>query len=122
MTEYELIDSLNSTMSLWLSSFTAYVSFLSAYLVVAYLVGKELTRQQSMIISTLFCFSAGLALFAIWGVGTRVGYTVQALNAATPDYLIAIAPGYREILFLCCALGVLASLKFMWDVRRPKTE
>lgn len=122
MTEYELIDSLNSTMSLWLSSFMAYVSFLSAYLIVAYLVGKELTRPQAMIISTLFCFSAGLTLFAIWGVGGRIGFTVQALNAANPNYPITIGPGYREALFICCALGVLASLKFMWDVRHTKKK
>ena len=121
MTEYELIDSLNSTMTLWVSSFMAYVTFLSAYLVVAYLVGKELTRQQCIIISTLFCFSAGLAMFAIWGVGTRVVYTAQALNLANPTYPIAIGTGYREALFICCALGVLASLKFMRDVRHPKT-
>jgi hypothetical protein len=122
MTEYELIDSLNSSMSLWLSSFMAYVSFLSAYLAVAYLVGKDLTRQQSIIISTLFCFSSGLTLFAIWGLGTRIGYTVRALNVANPDYPVAIGPGYREALFICCALGVIASLKFMWEVRKTETE
>ena len=122
MTEYELIDSLNSSMSLWVSAFMAYVSFISAYLVVSYLVGKALTRQQFVIISTLFCFSFGLMLFAIWGVGTRVQHTVQALNAVNPDYPIAMGPGYREALFVCCALGVLASLKFMLDVRHPKRD
>ncbi len=122
MTEYELIDSLNSTMGLWVSAFMAYVSFVSAYLAVAYLVGKDLTRQQSIIISTLFCFSAGLMMFAIWGVGTRVGYAAQALNGVNPDYPIAIGPGYREALFVCCALGVVASLKFMRDVRQAKNE
>ena len=59
MTEYELVDSLNSTMGLWISAFMAYVSFVSAYLAVAYLVGKDLKREQSIIISILFCFSAG---------------------------------------------------------------
>ena len=122
MTEYELIDSLNSTMGLWISSFMAYVSFVSAYLAVAYLVGKDLTRQQSIIISTLFCFSAGLMMFAIWGVGTRVGYTAQALNGVNPEYPIAIGPGYKEALFTCCALGVIASLKFMRDVRHAKKQ
>ena len=118
MTEYELIDSLNSTMSLMQSTFVTYVSFVSAYLIVAYLVGRNLSKQQTTIVSILFLFGAGLTIIALWGLGTRVGFTVQALYAANPDYPVKFPKGYSEALVTCCLLGLIASLQFMWKIRQ----
>jgi hypothetical protein len=122
MPEYELIDLLNSTMSLLLSSFVAYISFVSAYLIVAYLAGRNLTQQQAIVVSVLFLFGAGLVIFALWGVGTRIGATVETLNATYPDYPVAFGAGYREAMVFCCTLGLFASLKFMWDIRQDDTD
>ena len=118
MTEYELIDSLNSTMGLLLSSLVAYVSFVSAYLIVAYVVGQNLSRQQTTIVSILFLFGAGLTIFALWGLSTRIGFTVQALYSVNPNYPVSFGNGYREALVICCSLGLIASLQFMWKIRQ----
>jgi uncharacterized membrane protein YqjE len=117
MSEYELVDLLNSTMSLLLSGLVAYISIVSAYLVVAYLAGSKLTKQQAIVVSLLLIFGAGLCIFALWGVSTRVGFTVLALNAVNPGYPVAFGAGYREALVVSCVLGLIASLHFMWKIR-----
>jgi heme/copper-type cytochrome/quinol oxidase subunit 2 len=118
MTEYELIDVLNSTLGLLISTIVAYVSFVSAYLLVAYVVGRNLSKQQTTIVSTLFMFGAGLTIIALWGLSTRVGFTVQALYAENPDYPVYFPKKYREALVICCLLGLVASLQFMWKIRQ----
>lgn len=47
-------------------------------------------------------------------------YIVGKLNEAIPGYPITVpyASGITCTLFIVMLLGVLASLKFMWDVRR----
>ena len=118
MTEYELVDALNSTMSLLLSTLVAYVSFVSAYLIVAYMAGRDLSKQQTTIVTVLFIFGAGLTIFALWGLSTRVAVTVRALYAANPDYPVAFGTGYREALVICCSMGLIASLQFMRKIRQ----
>jgi predicted membrane protein len=120
MTEYELIDLLNSTMDLLISALVTYVSFVSAYLIVAYLAGRNLSGQQTTIVSILFIFGALLTIFALWGLSTRVGFTVQALYAVNPDYPVSYPKGYREALVICCSLGLVASLQFMWNIRQGR--
>ena len=122
MTEYELVDALNSTMGLLSSNLVAYVSFVSAYLIVAYMAGQKLTRQQTAIVSVLFIYGAGLTIFALWGLSTRVGFTANALYAANPDYPVAFGTGYREALVICCSLGLIASLQFMWKIRQAHKD
>ena len=122
MTEYELVDALNSTMGLLVSCLVAYVSFASAYLIAAYMAGQKLTRQQTAIVSVLFIFGSGLTIFALWGLSTRVGFTVNALHAANPDYPVSFGTGYREALVTCCSLGLIASLQFMWKIRHSHKD
>ena len=122
MTEYELIDTLNSTLGLLISSVVAYVSFVSAYLIVAYMAGQNLTKQQTTIVSVLFIWGAGLTIFALWGLSTRIGVTAQALYAANPNYPVSFGNGYREALVICCTLGLVASLQFMWKIRHAAQD
>ena len=45
MTEYELIDAINGTSELLATSFSMYVTFTTAYLICAYLVGGSLVHS-----------------------------------------------------------------------------
>jgi Zn-dependent protease with chaperone function len=122
MTEYELIDAVNSTMSIYLSTFLAYLTIVSAYLIAAFILGDKLTNQQVFVISGLFLFAAVLTMWSMWGLGSRIVYTAEALTHANPEYPILIKTPYRNSLAIVCALGIFASFKFMWDVRHPKSE
>ena len=98
------------------SAMTLYVTVVSGYLLVAYLVGKELTFLQTTIISTLFM------IFTTLNAVATMTYMQNAIFFGT-HYGVGRMPSWAPfgsgiVLFL----GILASVKFMWDVRHPKTE
>lgn len=122
MTEYELIDAVNSTMDAFEGSFMAYLTIVSAYLMAAFISGNKLTQPQVIIISTLFLFASALMVLALWGAGGRIAYTAEALRLTNPEHPILFTATFRNVLGVACGLGIFASFKFMWDVRHPKTD
>ena len=65
MTEYELLDLVAGANDSMYDSTTLFLSLVSGYLLVAYLVGAKLTKTQATIISTLFVVGA---VFQCWGL------------------------------------------------------
>ena len=123
MTEFELLELVNGAMDLMYESTTLYLSIVSGYLLVAYLVGSKLTRVQIFIISTLFIVGAGLQ---IWGLLTQqtaiVEYMaakaeVSALNTYEQSVFDANA---GSLIASAMTLGVFAALYFMGHVRYSK--
>ena len=93
-----------------------YVTVSSGYLLVAYLVGKDLTRLQAVIITVLY------AVFTAFNTIAVVSYFQTAVYFGHA-YGAGLAPRWPIYgLGLLLGLGILACLKFMWDVRHPKTE
>jgi hypothetical protein len=98
-------------------------TLLFGYLVVAYFVGRSLTKPQSLIFNTLYvaaflatCFSATNS--ALVAVGLQNRYVEVSGLAETPT-LTPMFVLLGVTLNLCM---LLASLYFMWSVRHPKTE
>ena len=103
-----------------------YFTLVSAYLVVAYLVGAKLDKAQNLIVT---------GLYVVWTVGIiqsqystsiqMVGITGQLLSSEStflpPDVGTQTQAGVYSFLVVQI-LGLLASLYFMWTVRRPKSE
>lgn len=123
MSEAEMLEHFWNAQEMAVNSFVAYITMLSGYLVVAFVVGKRLSRFQVFIITIGFII---FTLFAIWGAGTfwNTAYvTGLALISNHPDllsYLYWLNPAYVAV--ACMAGGIIAGCKFMWDVRHPKTE
>jgi hypothetical protein len=93
-----------------------YLTATSGYLLVAYLAGKNLTRMQTLIITVLYAVFASFNTIAILSHFNNAFYFGHTYGAG----LVPRWPIYGiGILF---PLGILASLKFMWDVRHPKDE
>ena len=91
-----------------------YLTVTSGYLLVAYLVGNDLTRLQVFIVTVLFAVVAGLntlAAAAFWESAAHFGHTYGEGRASTW--------AWKAVAFVLGA-GIFASLKFMWDVRHPK--
>jgi len=105
----ELIAGASNAMSI-------YLTVTSGYLLVAYLAGKDLTRMQAAIITTLYAVFASFNTIAVVTHFDRAVYFGHTYGAGlTPHW-----PMYGiGILF---SLGILACMKFMWDVRHPKSE
>jgi hypothetical protein len=125
MTEYEIRDVLTSTLSGSTSVLSVLISVISAYLIVSWLVGKKLSRPQVVWVNLLFITFSSMTVLR-WITGYRVAMGLQQnlrkvnadLFAGTTQITPELIAGLGCILFA----AILGSLKFMWDVRHPKTE
>ena len=127
MTEYEMGELLYNTYdTLWESS-QMYFTLVSAYLVVAYLVGAKLTRPQYMVITVLYLFwAAGVIQTQIFtGIGSLrlAKYIASNGEVLVGQYGAGTAMQigiYGFTAVMVC--GVFASLYFMWSIRHPNTQ
>ncbi len=67
MTEYELMEHAQMAYGNAIASFTLIFTILSAYLVVAYFVGKKLTSSQVTIVNLFFTLSVVVTIFGELG-------------------------------------------------------
>lgn len=122
MTEYELEDLLTSTTLAAVEVFGIYLTVLASYLVAAYLAGSKLNTTQAITVSVLFVFGAFLSAYTNFSYMARVIPIADSLELIHPDRLYGAQPYAQRALFVLQVLGILACLKFMWDVRHPKKE
>ena len=118
MTEVELSEQISNYGTQGMTVFTVWVSVVAGYLVVAYLAGSKLDRNQVVILNTLYIMVSSLIIFGIWGsFKVQAFYAIQIRESypASPHIMnYYVATG----IVAGTALGTLASLKFMRDVRR----
>ena len=123
MTESELIEAITSYFDIALVALTLYVTISSGYLIVAYMVGGNLTNSQALIVSTLYCFVAGVTAYAcrIWAQRS-FDYLAFQESSGLNSIDIEASPTALGLMTAIMFAGVVACLKFMWDVRHPKSE
>ncbi|MFT5896460.1 MAG: hypothetical protein ACI8VW_003343, partial [bacterium] len=112
----------NSSWSLVISALGVYMTLISAYLIASYLAGVKLTTSQVGIISVLFITVATTLMLGLHGWAVRGTYYSSELAALNSDATGYKSSGIPIVLTSICSLGILASLKFMWDIRHSKTE
>jgi hypothetical protein len=101
------------------------ITLMSGYLVVAYLVGKRLTRAQILVTNTLFLISASFFVAGAFqlNIDAQIARKAMALQIPELDLFsyaevnIYLWPSIVAIVYSCL---VFASLFFMWQVRHPK--
>ena len=120
MTEYEMADLLTSTTHASVDGFSAYASLMVAFLVATYLVGQKLTNLQMVIISILFVVIASIMVWVTYSYISRAIPLADALEAMNPGVHYGAQPMMRNVLTIAMSLGILACLRFMWDVRHSK--
>lgn len=93
---------------------TVYLTVLSGYLAVAYLVGAKLTRTQLVTITALFVAFALLFSFGSFGFFLAgVGFRASDSELAFP--FVRYLPTTTFVLEI---LGIIAAIKFMTDIRK----
>lgn len=122
MTEVELVEAANSSWSLVIGALGSYITVVSAYLIVAYLAGVKLTTSQVGIVSALFITMTATLMFGLYGWTVRGAYYTSALAGLNSDAAAYVVPWIPIVLTSICSLGIVASFKFMWDIRHSKTE
>jgi hypothetical protein len=108
-----------------------YLTLLFGYLVVAYLIGKNLTRVQVSIFNVLYSMSilGSLSIMAggYAGMATYWEYSQMLLQELGHDRVLPLAAGLMSENFIIATMTInffslMASLYFMWTIRHPKTE
>jgi hypothetical protein len=114
MSELEFLEVFATLIDVSLSNMGLYATAVSGYLITAYLVGEKLNRTQFLIVSSLF------VVFALLTTASGFALTERAIQLEIKfegerdalDFASFIIAGAQ-------LLGILAALKFMWDVRNP---
>ncbi len=122
MTEYELIDLIFSAVNGAATVNVFIFTIISAYLVMAWLVGDRLTTAQVTMMNLLYLCTAPMM---IWGWLGRYLAALELQNA-----LLMLNPEVPSGISLYVIIGtptvwcllILGSVKFMWDIRHPKKE
>jgi hypothetical protein len=120
MTEYELAELTTGAMSNFLTSFTIFVSIVTAYAITAFVAGKKLSTLQVSVINTCFliaCGAMGLLFVLIFRVFLRRAQTLdtfdESIVVAGPLVDFSWVVGVLYIILTC------GSIIFMWNVRSP---
>ena len=118
MTFFELAELLRENINAGMGAITLYLTVVTTYLVAAYLAGEKLTRFQTFLTTSLFIvfalvFTFGSVAFfqSTTEITARFGNEV---GISTFPIQFAWVIGFAEI------LGILGSLRFMFDVRSKK--
>jgi hypothetical protein len=122
MSEYELADSIASMIAILLTWVGLSFTTLTAYLVTAYIVGKSLTRSQVWMINIFFCLYQVSTVNGVYTSGSRYLEFVQEIRAINPERIYSFNVTGLYFLTSLFTIVMLIALKFMWDVRHPKTE
>jgi hypothetical protein len=121
MTEYEISDLILSNNAIMYMDGAAFMTLLSAYILVVHLVGRSLSKFQIIFINFTFI---GLAASSVVGwvvLSDRSSALIANLveqNASNP--LAEIGGGEEGIIiyFVFRSLVILGALIYMWQVRK----
>jgi hypothetical protein len=124
MSEYELYEIVVGFTGNLEQSMAVLISLLSAYMIIAYSVGANLTKFQVLFIST--CFTTvyiGVMQAQFFYLGETI-YLAEKLNLLRDSPSAVEGTGdISAIIFISVrVLFLIGALYFMWNVRHPKTE
>ena len=123
MTEYELSNlMLTNFIANSVPAIATFMVVIGAYLMVAWLIGRQLTRSQVTLINALFVVFSLLTILS-WFTRFEMAFYYQSelllLNPDTPVFLEQHTAIGAIIVFM---LFIIGALKFMWDIRHPGTD
>ena len=146
MTEYELHElqmlrweQISTQYDLVLTLITIYLTMIFAFLAAAHFTGRDMSRFQAGIFSSVFTIAALFTMYQLiglfvgmsfWGEQLAQGYFFMAESLNKPE-LSELGQkvqedstiGWEEVFIAIIGLlGILVSLLFIWSVRHPKTK
>ena len=122
MSEAELLEIANANFGNGVSIMALFLSLLSGYLIVAYIVGSKMTRSQVMIVNTLYIGLGAFLILSMIAFSTNANEQMEIAFEMTTQRSIEPNPYLAHIVTSFLAFCLAASLKFMWDIRHPKTD
>ena len=120
MSEGELIQVAQETWGNVISLIAITITILSGYLVVAYAAGRDMSRSQVAIVNTLYVLIFSLMLMSIYTLTMRATEMGQLSIELSTDRRLGPRPEIPILLLAVFSFCLVASLKFMWDIRRKQ--
>ncbi len=127
MTPAEWFEAYTAASSNGLTTLALLLTIVSGYMVIAYLVGAELTLTQVGIVNLVFIASSSTVLLANYGnvldaatARLHASQTLAALPAISSNSVTPVQ--WAVIVTLANSLYVVVALVFMWQVRHPKPK
>jgi hypothetical protein len=120
MTMYEMADYTNSLLDTFLTTFTIFMSIVTAYVITAFAAGGRLTKFQQAIVNVLFLLSTSVV--GLLAMLTFRRFYLHALVAETPVVPENTPVDFTIPLTAIFVVLVLGAITFMWSVRHPKAE
>jgi len=118
MTMYEMADYTNSLLDTFLTTFTIFMSIVTAYVITAFAAGDRLTRFQQAIVNVLFLLSTSVV--GLLAMLTFRRFYSHAVMAETPVESLDTPVDFTIPLTIIFVVLVLGAITFMWSVRQPK--
>lgn len=123
MTEYEILELTYSIIDSMATVFAVYLTILTGYLVVAYLIGTQLVTYQVFVISSLFIAITGVQTYSVYQYALETEALLkmkEQLSTLTPFQQAMAQPIGSYITVVLMLFGVLASLYFFTNIRRAR--
>jgi len=120
MDQSDYIEMFWNAQEMGVNALMLYLTVISGYLVVAFLVGRDLTRRQSQFISGIFVVFAVYALWGVvqyWWAGDMARLVLESGEIGKTIELNALGINPSLIAGPMGVVGIAGALRFMWDVR-----
>lgn len=121
MNETEIMEVLQAAYSNQVATFAVFLTMISGYLVLAYMIGNKLDRTQIVIVNSLFLIFATLNVMTSFSFVNVADIYLVELIAVNPERERLYAPEFKWIVAGVHVLVIGACLKFMYDIRKKKT-
>jgi len=123
LSHYEMLDLAATHGSAAIDDLNRALALGSAYLIVAYRAGRELTALQVSIINIGFVMFAGQALLSIYyEVEKAAKFNTLAYGERGLEGVLANVDLLHAVMGSVAVCGLIACLIFMWSVRHPLSE
>jgi hypothetical protein len=123
MTEYELVDVIATLSNNMMQAQALFITIFSAYMVVAYTAGKQLSKFQVVFVTFAFLLFSSLMTFGAVQNLDLVWNYADKLYVLNHEEATEIRRNFNIALFYAIrVLLVTGAIAFMWQIRRPKTE
>lgn len=114
MTEYEVASLAASVLSNFLTAFTVFLSFVSAYVVAAFSAGDRFTTLQLCIINACFLAAVSIVGYLVVSLYRRFYGLAQSIHVEQ-GWITAIDLSFPLALLLFAMIS--GCFIFMWNVR-----
>lgn len=123
MSEFELAELAGTAMSNFLTSFTVFISIVTAYVVAAFAAGRKLTRLQVSIVNTCFLIaSSAIGLLSVLIFRIFLGRTQALARLNDPDISVGVVVDVTWAVAILYVILVCGSLVFMRNVRQSASN